>query len=53
MDRRTRKLMTIHKVLHPRDLYLSRKERERETVSIEDCVDASIRGLEDYKAKKD
>ena len=35
MDRRTRKLMTIHKVLHPRYMYVSRKEGEREIVSIE------------------
>ena len=33
MDQRTRKLMTMHKALHPRDnvdkLYVSRKERGR------------------------
>ena len=46
MDQRTRKLMIMHKVLHPRDdinrLYVSRKEGERGLASIEDSVDASI-----------
>ena len=45
MDQKTRKLMTMHKALHPRDdderLYLWR------LTSIEDSVDASIQ-LEDY-----
>ena len=48
MDQRTRKLMTMHKALHPRDdvdrLYVSRKE-EGELPSIEDSVDASIQKL--------
>ena len=51
MDQRTRKLMTMHKVLHPRDdvdrLYVSRKEGGRGLASIEDTVDASIQRLED------
>ena len=51
MDQRTRKLMTMHKALHPRDdvdrLYVSRKERGRGLASIEDTVDASIQRLED------
>ena len=55
MDQRPRKLMTIHKVLHPRDdvdrLYLSRKEGGRRLASIENRVDASIRQLEDYIEK--
>ena len=55
MDERTRKLMTMHKVLHPRDdvdgLYVSRKEWERGLASIEDNVGASIRRLEDYIEK--
>ena len=46
MDQRTRKLMTMHKALHPRDdvdrLYLSRKAGGRGPASIEDTVDASI-----------
>ena len=57
MDQRTRKLMTIHKALHPRDdvdrLFVSRKERGRGFASIEDSVEASIQRLEDYKQKHD
>ena len=55
MDQRTRKLMTMHKALHPRDdvdrLYVSRKERGRGLTSIEDTVDASIQRLEDFIVK--
>ena len=55
MDQRTRKLMTIHKALHPRDdvyrLYVSRKEGGRGLTSIEDSVDASIQQLEDFIEK--
>ena len=55
MDQRTRKLMTMHKALHPRDdderLYVSRKEGGRGLASIEDSVDASIKRLEDYIEK--
>ena len=55
MDQRTRKLMTIHKALHPRDdvdrLYVSRKEGGRGLASIEHTVDASIQRLEDYIEK--
>ena len=56
MDRRTRKLMTMHTVLHPRDyvdrLYVLRKERGRVFASIEDSVDQSIPRLEDYIEKR-
>ena len=42
MDQRTRKLMTMHKALHPRDdvdrLYVSRKEGGRGLASIEDSL---------------
>ena len=55
LDQRTRKLMTMHKALHPRDdvdrLYVSRKEGGRGLASIEDTVDASIQRLEDYIVK--
>ena len=55
MDQRTRKLMTMHKALHPRDdvdrLYVSRKEGGRGLASIEDSVNASIQRLEDYVEK--
>ena len=55
MDQRTRKLMTMHKALHPRDdvdrQYVSRKEGGRGLASIENSVDASIQRLEDYIEK--
>ena len=55
MDRRTGKLMTMHKALHPRDdvdrLYVARKEGGRGLDSIEDSVDTSIQRLEDYIEK--
>ena len=55
MDQRTRKLMTMHKALHPREdvdrLYVSRKVGGRGFTSIEDSVDVSIQRLEDYKEK--
>ena len=55
MDQRTRKLMTMHKALRPRDnvdrLYVSRKEGGRRLASIEDSVDVSIQQLEDYIEK--
>ena len=51
IDQRTRKLMTMHKALHPRDdvdrLYVSRKEEGRGLASIKDSVDASTQRLED------
>ena len=47
--------MTMHKALRSRDhvdrLYVSRKERERTLVSIEDSVDASMQRLEVYIEK--
>ena len=49
MDQTTRKIMTMHEALHPRDdvdrLYVLRKEGGRELASIEDSVDASIHQL--------
>ena len=55
MDERTRKLMTMHKALHPRDdvdrLYVSWKEGGTGLASIEDTVDALIQRLEDYIEK--
>ena len=48
MDERTKKLMTLHKALYPRDIqYVSRKER-RGGLS----VDASIQQLKDYIEKR-
>ena len=56
MDLKTRKLMTMHKALHPRDdidrLYVSRREGRRGLASIEDSVDASIQCFEDYIEKR-
>ena len=55
IDQRTRKLMTMHKALHPRDdkdrLYVSRKEGGRGLANIEDCVETTIQQLEDYTKK--
>ena len=46
IDRSSRKLMTMHKTLHPRDddhrQFVSRKKRGRGLSSMEDNVDASI-----------
>ena len=56
IDRRTRKLMTMHKALHPRDdvdrLYVSRKRGGRGLTSMEDSVDALIQRLEDSIEKR-
>ena len=47
--------MTMHKALHPRDdtdrLYVSRKEGGRGLANIEDCVNTTIKALEDYTQK--
>ena len=55
MGRKTRKLMTMHKALHPREdikrPHVSRKEGGRGLASIEGSVDASIQRLEDYIQK--
>ena len=55
MDQRTRKLITMHKALHPRDdvdrLHVPRKEGGRGLASIEDSVDTSIQQLEVYIKK--
>ena len=55
MDQITRKLMTMHKALHPRDLvdrlYVPRKEGGRGLSSIEDSVDTSIQRHEEYIEK--
>ena len=55
MDKRTRKLMSMHKALHPRDdvdrLFVSRKKGGWKLVSTEDSVDALKQRLEDYMEK--
>ena len=51
-DRRTRKLMTMHRALNPKSdvarIYLSRKEGGRGLISVEDTVKLAILGLERY-----
>ena len=53
--KKTRKLMTMHKALHPREdvdrLYTPRKDGARGLASIEDSVDTPIQRLEDYIEK--
>ena len=52
INRKTRKLFTIYRALHPEldveRLYVPRKKGGRGLTSIEDCVDLAIRGLEVY-----
>ena len=51
-DRKTRTLFTIYGALYPKSdvdrLYMPRKEGGRGLISIEDCVELAIRGLEVY-----
>ena len=50
ITQRIRKLMTMHKALHPRDdidrLYVSRKKGGKGLASTEDSFDTSIQRLE-------
>ena len=52
MDKRTRKLMTMHRALNPKSdvsrIYLSRKERGKGLIKVEDTVKLAIVGLERY-----
>ena len=52
IDRKTRKLFIIYEALHPKSdvdrLYIPRKEGGRGLISIEDCVELAIKGLEVY-----
>ena len=52
-----RKMMTMHKALHPRDsacrLYLPRKEGWRGLIAVEDCIDLAKLGLERYISQTD
>ena len=52
IDRKTRKLSTIYGALHPKSdvdrLYIPIKEGARGLISIEDCVEIAVRGLEVY-----
>ena len=50
IDRKTRKLFTIYGALHPKSdvdrVYIPIKEGGRGLISIQDCVELAIRGLE-------
>ena len=52
IDRKTRKLFTIYRALHPKSdvdrLYIPRKEGGRRLISIEDSAELVIKGLEVY-----
>ena len=52
IDRKTSKLFTIYKALHPKSdadrLYIPRMEGVRGLMSIEDCVELAVRGLKVY-----
>ena len=52
IDRKTRKLFAIYGALHPKSdvdrLYIPRKEGGRGLISIKDCIELAIRGLEVY-----
>ena len=58
MDQMTKKSLNMHKALHSIDnidgMHESRKEGRRECIKIEDCLDASIPGIEEFikKSKK-
>ena len=57
MDRMKRKMLTMHKALHPRDsvctLYLPRKTGGRGLIAVEDCIDLAKLGLERYVSQSD
>ena len=52
MDRKTRKLMTMHRALNAKSdvagIYLSRKKKGRGLISVEDTVKLGILGLQRY-----
>ena len=52
IDRKTRKLITMHRGLHPKSntsrIYIPRKEGGRWLLSIEDTVDLAKLGLKSY-----
>ena len=51
-NRKTKKLFTIYGALHLESdvdrLYIPRKEGGRGFISIEDCIELAIRGLQEY-----
>ena len=52
LDRRTRKLLTMHNAHHPKSnverIYIPRKEGGRGLLNVEDTVNTAILGLEEY-----
>ena len=52
LDRKTRKLLTMHNGLHPKSnvdrIYIPREEGGRGLISVEDCVESATLGLERY-----
>ena len=52
LDRRTRKLLTMHNAHHPKSnverIYIPRKEGGRGLLNVEDIVNTAILGLEEY-----
>ena len=57
MDQGIRKLITMHKVFFSRDdkdgVYGSRRDAGRGFVNIEDSIDSTMRGLENYNEKRE
>ena len=55
LDRKTRKLLTIHGALHPRSnvsrLYLPRREGGRGLISVEDAINIEERNINVYVCK--
>ena len=52
LDKKTRKLLTMHNGLHPKSnvdrIYIPREEGGRGLISVEDCVESVTLGLERY-----
>ena len=52
MDRKTRKILTLNRCLHPRisvaRIYMKRRVGGRGLISTEECITADRRGLHDY-----
>ena len=57
LDRKTRKLFTIHNCLYPKSnvdrIYIPREEGGRGLISVEDCTESATLGLERYISDSD
>ena len=55
LDRKTRKILTIHGVLYPRSnisrLYLTRREGGRGIISVEDAINTEERNISVYMSQ--